>query len=241
MDTNWQNAIDNVHQLMGENGEFLNTIYQISKLNEAQSNQQVFEQALKEASLREEAGGYDENSIDLKFLRSTARDIYKHFNADDLSQFVEEREELVADFGKHREQMYTLSRTFGDIVRRGPRNEIEEVLLVSATAFLEPHEFQKAVTGSVTPGKVADMIDASKVKQFTDMIMQSAGAQQVHEAQEIVDAPMPNILGEEMGVLDSIQHSFDTTGIVQDATLEEVKAPKTPPVEHEKEPKGHKR
>jgi hypothetical protein len=234
MDRNWQNAVGSVNKLLVQNGEFLNTIYQIGKMNEAESNQKVFEQALKEVSLGVDAEGYDENAIDLKFLRSTAKDIHKHFNASDLSQFVEEREELVVDFGIYRSQIHTLSRTFGDMVRRGPRNEAEEILIVAATAFLEPHEFKKAVTSSMAPKEVADMIEASKVKQFTDIILQNAGANRVHQAQEEIDEPMPNILGEEMGVMDSIQHGFETTSIVQNASLDEVKAPITPPVEHEK-------
>lgn len=237
MDSNWKAAIDGVHTLMEENEEFLSTIYQIAKVNEAQTNQTIFEQALAETAL----SSYDEYAIDVEFLRSTAKDIHRHFGAADMSAFVEEREELVRDYDKHRSTMHLMSRTFGDIVRNGPRNEAEEVLLVAATAFLEPHEFKKAVTGSLPPGKVADMIDASRVKQFTDIIMQSAGVERVHSAQEQVDAPMPNILGEKMGVMDSIQHSFETTSVVQDATLDEVKAPKTPPVETEKGMDGPKR
>lgn len=237
MQENWDNAVNGVHLLMEENEEFLSTIYQIAKTNEAESNQTVFEQALAQSALN----GYDENTIDVGFLRSTAKDIHKHFGASDMSAFVEEREELVADYAKYRGQIPNTGRTFGDLARHGPRNEMEEVLLVAATAFLEPHEFKKAVTGSMPLSKVADMVDASKIKQFTDTIMQNMSTEKMHSAQEEVDTPMPNILGEKMGVLDSIQHSFETTSIVQDATLEEVKAPQTPPVEMEPGRDGPKR
>ncbi|MCE2991338.1 MAG: hypothetical protein LW825_00190 [Candidatus Jidaibacter sp.] len=228
MASNWESAVQSVNELIAENGEFLNTIYKIAASNEALSNQAVFEQALSQTA--EAASKYDSNTIDLKFLRSTAKDIHKHFAAEDLSIFVEEREELVEAYAQERSAMRSLTRTFGDIARKGPANETEEILLVSAIAFLEPHEFQNAITTSLSPGKVADMIDASKVKQFTDIIMQKAGIERVEQAQAEQDAPMPNILGEKMGVIDSIQHSFESTPVMENASLDEVKAPKTPPV-----------
>ncbi|MDF3047759.1 MAG: hypothetical protein K0R73_877 [Candidatus Midichloriaceae bacterium] len=226
MSSNWQAAVQSVNELIAENGEFLNTIYKIAASNDALGNQAVFEEALSQTA--EVVSTYDSNTIDLKFLRSTAKDIHKHFAADDLSMFVEEREELVGAYTQLRSSMRSLSRTFGDIARKGPANEAEEILLVSAIAFLEPHEFQNAITTSLSPAKVADMIDASKIKQFTDIIMQNAGIERVEQAQEIQDAPMPNILGEKMGIIDSIQHGFESTPIMENASLDEVRAPKTP-------------
>lgn len=211
----WNKAILEVEQLMLQNQEFLNIIYQLSSYNQSLNAQQIFEQALKQIDIITES---DDNKPSLNFLLTTARTIQKDFGAVDLSEFVEEREPLIANYNYERNNFKNITRSFSDIVFKGPENSAEEVLLISAIAFLPPHDFKKAVTNNLSIAQVTNLIDNSKIKEFTNRVIEASTVQKNEANQEKVDAPMPNILGEKMGVLDTIEQSFNKSNILQDAS-----------------------
>ena len=226
--TDWDNAVKAVQDLMADNSDFLSSIYKISQYNQSYDRKTVFAEAMAESNNKGSSG----TEPDLNFLLTTARTIQKDFGAVDLSAFVEEREQLTTDFAAERSNFGKISKSFADIVFKGPQNLTEEVLLVSAMAFLPPHEFKKAIASGMHPSQVATMVDQSKIKQFTDQVIETVAPQRVEAAVVEAAEPMPNILGLKMGVLDSIQNALESIGVIKEAAHDDAKKPPlTPPID----------
>jgi len=134
-----------------------------------------------------------------------------------ISKFFEERVTLAHDFDiAQREyvQDRTLynDRSFADLVKTGPKNQHEEVILMAATAFLEPQEMKNAVHSGASIKDVCTQIDNSLLKRMSIQIMNKIGVEEVEKYYEPTPEPGLDILSKKFGILDAIMEAINDIG-----------------------------
>lgn len=198
-------AIREVDKILETNAVMLSTLYKISMLSGQDTNHVIHD--FKEHMPRLQGSAALEH-IDRNRLNEIIASYGKDVN---VARFFEERLETAIDFEKAR-GYYTnkgVSRNFAEIVVSQPQNLQEEVLLVAATQFLEPHEFRDAILNKSSSQDVANLIDQSPVKKMTDNVIQQIGHDKVEQSLEVVAENKENPLGKEFGILESIQHALE--------------------------------
>lgn len=126
----------------------------------------------------------------------------------DRAKFFEERLGLAHDF-EYAKSVISNSETrkFHEIVRTRPRNEEETVVLMAATAFLEPHEFEAAARNpNLTLKDVCQQVDNSVLKRISSKILENIVKEEEKAHPELRKSEDQgfDVLSKKFGILDAI-------------------------------------
>lgn len=198
-------AIREVDKILETNAVMLSTLYKISMLSGQDTNHVLhdFKEHMPQSHGAAALEHIDRNRLS-EIMASYGKDV-------NVARFFEERLETAIDFEKARGYYAEkgAGRNFAEIVVSQPQNLQEEVLLVAATQFLEPHEFRDAILNKSSSQDVANLIDQSPVKKMTDNVINKIGHDKVEQSLEVVAENKENPLGKEFGILESIQNALE--------------------------------
>lgn len=207
--SNKTTAIQEVDRMLQTNAVMLSTLYKISMLSGSDTNHVIhdFQENMPKIPETKVIRNVDRNRLG-EIIASYGKDV-------DVARFFEERLETAIDFEKQRAYFAdrTIARNFADIVVSQPQNFQEEILLVAATQFLEPHEFKNAILNKSPAEEVANLIDQSTVKRMTDNVINKIGHEKVEKSFEVASEPQENPLGKDFGILASIQNALEEIDI----------------------------
>lgn len=130
-----------------------------------------------------------------------------------ISELIGSQKRKLAELLNFKEQLLRMTKSFGEIVKKGPTNLAEVALIKSAETFLEPSELSNAVINNLSVREVLSKIQGSQVMK--NNIALATVHQEALDARSDIILQEDNsikhdlkVLGREYGVLDTIMQSL---------------------------------
>lgn len=173
----WDHAKQEVDQLLHNNADFALTFRVAAQADPKASESKIIETAKMRAQSGQARDTLSEETK--QFMHRVASNINDTFGGEvNFDEFIREREEINEEFDASKSQIKKLGRDrmLIAILKTGPQNEIEDVFLAAAIANLDKKQFEQALR--MDPERVAEMIEESDIKRFTELAIKHLRTQE---------------------------------------------------------------